>query len=397
MVVEDSRVQNDFAMGLCTKILPAAELSSADNGQDALTRLRKKSVSLLLVDLEMPVMDGVQLLGFVTAEKLAQAVIVLSSKDASLISAVGTMAEAQGINVLGTLKKPVTEAALLEALEKYERVQARPTASSTEKFNISEKDVLRGMEHDEFICHFQPKLTAKGILVKGVEALARWDHPELGFIPPPVFINVAESTGLINQLTYHLLEISLRYKREWKKRGLGFGLAFNLSPVSLSDPHVVTEVQNLANKYGVNAREITLEITENALLGNLGQALQTLARLRLLGFNLAIDDYGTGFANAEQLSLIPATELKLDRSIVDGAASKPQLAKILQSTVRLARDLSMTTVAEGVEHLKDYHFLTEIDVDLIQGYFFSRPLDPDTLVTWIASDLKVLRGQILGS
>jgi EAL domain-containing protein (putative c-di-GMP-specific phosphodiesterase class I)/ActR/RegA family two-component response regulator len=394
MVVEDSKVQNDFAVGLCKKILPDVEVGSATNGREALLALREKSVSLLVVDLEMPVMDGVELLGFVTAEKLAKSTIVLSSQDNALISAVGTMAEAQGIKVLGTLKKPITEDVLVAALEHFDEIKKEEEKQNQFLPNVDAADLLKGIKQKQFLCHFQPKITTHGILVKGVESLARWDHPELGIIPPSIFIDLAEEAGHINTLTYHLFEIALRNKQIWKQRGLNFGLAFNLSPISLSDPHVVTEVQNLANKFNVNAREITLEVTENALMGDLGLALQALARLRLLGFNLAIDDYGTGFANAEQLSLIPATELKIDRSMVDGAAHKPQLAKILESTVRLAKDLEMATVAEGVEKYEDYRLLAEMNVDMIQGYFFSRPLNPDTLVNWIQSDLKVLRGQI---
>ena len=139
-----------------------------------------------------------------------------------------------------------------------------------------------------------------------------------------------------------------------------------------------------------------MEVTENALLGELACAIRTLARLRLKGFNIAIDDYGTGFANAQQLSRVPATELKIDRSLIHQVATRPQQGTILASTVDLAKNLKLITVAEGVETLEDYRILIDLGVDQVQGFYFSKPLFPDDLLEWIKSGLSKVRRQVQG-
>src|SRR5690606_10086211 len=126
----------------------------------------------------------------------------------------------------------------------------------------------------------------------------------------------------------------------------------------------------------------------------LASSIQTLARLRLKGFNIAIDDYGTGFANAQQLSRVPATELKIDRALVHNAATRPQQRLILQNTVELARQLQLITVAEGVEHQDDFDLLRQFNVELIQGYFLARPMPADKLAQWMKSELNQLRRQL---
>ena len=394
LVVDDSQVQCRHAANLCEQVFADAEVLSAFNGKEALNQLHGAPADLLLIDLEMPVMDGIELISEVSRQHLGKAVIILSSKDPSLISSVGLMAEAGGLNVLACVQKPITGEILVQAAGKFSaerRVQDKAESSSN---NLSGQDIAAGMQGNQFILHYQPKLTVKGILLKGVEALARWEHPEQGFIPPVSFIDAAEKVNQITPLTFHLFEMALKQKAHWKSHGLGLSLAFNLSPLSLSEDRIIDRIESLVQKYGVEPGELIFEVTENILLEDLAVSLQTLTRLRLKGFGIALDDYGTGFANAEQLVRVPATELKLDRSLINDIANKPQLEKIVKSTVNLAGELNMTTVAEGVENLEDFNRLEVLGIHLVQGYFFSRPLAPHTFTDWIASDLKILRGQL---
>jgi len=224
--------------------------------------------------------------------------------------------------------------------------------------------------------------------------LARWRHPDKGIISPGVFIPLAERHGLIDTLTRELLKKAFDQKRIWQRYGLRFHLAFNLSPLSLADPGLSDWLFDLATEYGIPPEEITLEVTENALLDELACAIRTLARLRLKGFNIAIDDYGTGFANAQQLSRVPATELKLDRSLVHHSSTRDQQRTILASTVDLAKQLKLITVAEGVETIEDYHVLLDLGVDQVQGFYFSKPLFPDDLLIWIKTGLTKVRNNL---
>jgi EAL domain-containing protein (putative c-di-GMP-specific phosphodiesterase class I) len=307
------------------------------------------------------------------------------------------MAEADGLHVLGTFQKPLQRDLLETSLMRY--VRDLKTAHTHEPMPQSEVTVIdfcNALDVGDITLAYQPKLTVQGLIMRGVEALARWNHPEKGAIPPSVFIPLAERHGLIDTLTRDLLEKAFMQKRTWQQMGLRFHIAFNLSPLSLADATLSDWLAELAQQYTIPPEEITLEVTENALLGELACAIRTLARLRLKGFNIAIDDYGTGFANAQQLSRVPATELKIDRSLIHQVSIRPQQKTILASTVELAKNLKLITVAEGVESLDDYRILQELGVDIVQGFYFSKPLKSDDLLEWIKSGLSKVRRQVTG-
>lgn len=394
LITDDSVTQRQYAQALCGE-LGVKEILNATDGVDALKVLQTNKVDVVLIDLEMPIMDGVELIRSIAQEKLATSVIILSAKDPILISSVGTMAEADGLHVLGTFQKPLLQDMLECSLLRFiqdtinESQQAAPAITC----DVTALELSQAIGRGEITLAYQPKLTVQGLLLRGVEALARWKHPQKGTISPGVFIPLAERHGLIDALTRNLLEQAFVQKKIWQQYGLRFHLAFNLSPLSLADAELADLLFSLAQQHGIPPAEITLEITENALLGELACAIRTLARLRLKGFHIAIDDYGTGFANAQQLSRVPATELKLDRSLVHRAATRPQQRTILASTVDLAKKLNLLTVAEGVETAEDFQVLVDLGVDQVQGFYFSKPLYVDDLMEWIKTGLTKLRRQ----
>lgn len=394
LVTDDSQTQRQYAQELCCD-LGVVDLHGAANGVDALNILQTKAIDVVLIDLEMPIMDGVELIRSIAQQQLTTSVIILSAKDPILISSVGTMAEADGLQVLGTFQKPLLPDALECSLLRFihDAKIARQQSHQSVEQEVTAVELSHALSNGEMLLAFQPKLTVQGLMLRGVEALARWRHPTKGMISPGVFIPLAERHGLIDALTRHLLEQAFKHKRDWQNYGLRFNLAFNLSPLSLADIDIVDWLCAMAEKYDVPYNEITFEITENALLGELASAIRTLARLRLKGFHIAIDDYGTGFANAQQLSRVPATELKVDRSLVHRAAARPQQKTIFSSTVDLAKKLNLITVAEGVETEEDFLIIAELGVDLVQGFYFSKPLYADDLLSWIKTGLTQLRKQ----
>ncbi|RLU03352.1 MAG: EAL domain-containing protein [Ketobacter sp.] len=396
-VVDDSQVQCQHAADLCSNVFDNVHISMAYNGRQALDQLQHTPADLVLIDLEMPVMDGIELISELSQRQLASAVIIMSAKDAKLISSVGVMAEAGGLHVLGCYQKPITKEVLQEAANKFAAGNKADAKAEDEERKITGQDITAAVASQHFSLHYQPKLTTRGIILKGVEALARWNHPELGFISPVRFIDAAEQFNQITPLTMHLFHLALEQKAFWKKHGLRFSLAFNLSPMVLLEDDLISWIEEALNQHGIAPDEIIFEVTENVMLGDVAKCLQTLTRLRLKGFGIALDDYGTGFANAEQLMRLPATELKIDRSLVHEVSRKPQLEKIVSSTVKLAKDLNLAIVAEGVEQLEDFITLTKFEVTQVQGYYFSRPLAADTFTNWVTTDLKLLRGQIKGA
>ncbi|MES2824383.1 MAG: EAL domain-containing response regulator [Pseudomonadota bacterium] len=398
LIADDSITQQQYAQQLCTE-LGLVTIYTETNGVKALKVLQENVIDVVLVDLEMPVMDGVELIHAIAHHKLSTNVIILSAKDPILISSVGTMAEAEGLTVLGTFKKPLhldlLQCSLLQFIVGLQTQRTQLTADHLKDApTVTGVELNHAITHGEMILAYQPKLTVQGLLLRGVEALARWQHPQKGLISPTIFIPLAERLGLINALTHHLLAMALNEKRNWQHMGLRFHIAFNLSPISLADEGLVDWIIALTQKYDVLPQEITFEITENALLNELACAIRTLARLRLKGFNIAIDDYGTGFANAQQLSRVPATELKLDRSLVHNVSTRPQQRTILASSIDLAKNLKMITVAEGVETLEDYKVLLELGADQVQGFYFSKPLYPNDLLEFVKTGLSKIRATI---
>ena len=389
LVVDDSNVQRNHVMNMCVE-QGVGGVVGAINGADAIDKLKQETFDLVFIDLEMPIMDGVELARTIAKEKLALSVIILSSKDPSLISSIGTMAESDGLNVLGTFKKPMQVKDLENSFNRF--ISNTRTSENHKIYNrLSIEDLKSGIENKQITLFYQPKLTSKGLLLKGVEALARWNHPTLGFVSPVEFITAAEEFGIISELTHYLFNIALQQKVLWRERGVNFHVAFNLSPLSLADSGIANKISEQVESLNIAPKEIVLEVTENAICGEISTAIETLAKLRLKGFKLAIDDYGTGFANAQQLSRVPATELKLDRILVDNVATRPQQLAILKSTVNLAKDLGLATVAEGVENYDDFKLIFQLNIDLVQGYYFAKPMDAQALVKWLQVDLAKIR------
>jgi len=393
LVVDDSLVQRNHVINMC-KENKLDNVHGATDGVDAVEKLKEQQFDLVFIDLEMPKMDGVELVRCIAKEKLAKSVIILSSKDPSLILSIGTMAESDGLNVLGTFQKPIQATDLLASIKQLSTLTLKKTSDVDKHIlynRLTRDDLLKGIKNEQITLFYQPKLTTKGLLLKGVEALARWQHPKLGFVSPVEFITAAEEFGIISKLTHYLFNIALQQKLNWNKHGVNFHLAFNLSPLSLSDKGIAESISEQVANYNLSPSEIVLEITENAISGEVSNAIETLAKLRLKGFCLAIDDYGTGFANAQQLSRVPATELKLDRVLIDNVTTKPQQKTILRSTVNLAKELNLNTVAEGVENFDDFQFILDLKVDLVQGYYFAKPMPSNTLIEWLKIDLAKIR------
>lgn len=386
-VIDDSQVQRQHAVNVCRQ-LGIAEVSDYGDARQALAWMSQNTgVDLAVVDLEMPIMDGIELIRELAAQKLAGSVIILSAKDPALIACVGTMAEADGLRVMGTIPKPLTPELLTRCLLRSqdalqeEHGEAQAPWLNAERLNA-------GLEQGEFLLHYQPQVTAKTRLLKGVEALARWQHPEHGLISPVRFIPIAERHGLMDKLTRVLLTEALRQKQDWQAHGLKLQMAFNLSPLSLADHHLSDWIADMSRFAGIEPRSLTLEVTENALLDDLAGSIRTLARLRLKGFNVAIDDYGTGYANAMQLSRVPATELKLDRCLVHNVISNPHQETILGNTLELARQLKMLSIVEGVENQEEFELLSRLGADLIQGYYIARPMPGEELPRWLQKQLR---------
>ena len=384
LVVEDHDFQRSIAVSQLRQ-LGADGVLEARDGAEALTRLRpdfadRGAVDVMICDLDMPGMDGVELIRHVATERLVRSVILLSGLDTTLIASVENMARAHGIPVLGIIEKPVSLQKLSNLLARFaSAIEPLPHVVTAK---VTAEELERGLVRREFVAYFQPKVEMTTQRVVGAEALARWRHPDKGLLQPQSFIGIAEQTELINGLSWAMLEQALQAQRDWAAQGLVTRVAVNLSLAYLGQIGVAERITALVREANIDCQYVILEVTESLVTTNMAHVLENLARLRMRGFGISIDDYGTGFSSMQQLSRIPFTELKVDQSFVAGAAAKPNIRTILESSLQLAKKLGLSSVAEGVERQEEWALLLSMGCDIAQGYFISRALAPEAFVDW---------------
>jgi diguanylate cyclase (GGDEF)-like protein len=244
-------------------------------------------------------------------------------------------------------------------------------------------ELRRAIEHHQLVLHYQPKIHAHTRQVLGVEALVRWQHPTHGLVPPGEFIPLAERTGLIGPLTHYVLDAALGQCRRWQQAGHELSVAVNVSARRLLDLAFPDEVAGLLAHWEVPARLLVVEITESTIMADPQHALEVLSRLHNMGVQLSIDDFGTGYSSMAYLKNLPVHELKVDRSFVSQMTSNINDAVIVRSTVDLGRNLGLRVVAEGVEDATTWQELDALGCDAIQGYYISRPVPADDLISWL--------------
>lgn len=383
LIVDDSGVQRQYMVELC-RSLGAETVLEADGGPKALDILAERGamLRLLIVDLEMPEIDGVQVMQEVLNLGLNLPVIVASSRESSLLASIETMCANLGVNLICALPKPLTVATLSSALSRLSLAHEPDNPGKRPDLELSVRDIVEALQQHQFRVYYQPKVALADGSLKGVEALIRWQHPEKGMLAPESFIAYIERTPLIYDVTFEVLDFALAQYLYWLAQGVSLSVSVNLSASSLSRTGFVDAIIDRVKTSGVPPQQIVLEITESAIMADLGVALSTLARLRLKGFGLSIDDFGTGFSSMQQLSRAPFTELKIDRAFVHGAHQRSHLRIMLESTIEMARKLNLCVVAEGVENVEDWQLLQALGCELAQGYFIAKPLIGDGLLEW---------------
>jgi EAL domain-containing protein (putative c-di-GMP-specific phosphodiesterase class I) len=228
---------------------------------------------------------------------------------------------------------------------------------------------------------YQPKISLKDGRLGRVEALVRWDDPDLGPVPPSRFVPLAEKHGLIDPLTEWGLCETLRQWGVWRSQGLETRLAFNISAVSLQRLEFPDLVEGMCREMGVPTDRLVLELTEGATQP-LVRLMDTLTRFRIKGMGLAIDDFGTGYSSLMQLRQLPFTEVKIDRCFVEDLPAAHDSRLIVKTITELAHGLGLIATAEGVETIEQLRSVRELGCDVAQGYLISPPLPPDELIGW---------------
>lgn len=244
-------------------------------------------------------------------------------------------------------------------------------------------ELRQGIDHNQLLLHYQPKITLSNGEVFGVEALVRWQHPRHGLMHPNDFIPLAERTGLIKHLTSWVLNQALQQCRVWQQEKMDMTVAVNISAQALLDLDLPDIIAGRLAAYDLSAQSLILEITESAIMADTDRALRILTRLAEMGVRLSIDDFGTGYSSLAYLSKLPASEIKIDRSFVAAMTDHENDAMIVRATIDLAHNLGLMVIAEGVESSNIFAELKALGCDAVQGYYISPPLDTQKLTIWM--------------
>ncbi|HUH30150.1 MAG TPA: EAL domain-containing response regulator [Rhodanobacter sp.] len=353
------------------------------SGQAALSLLEREHVDIVFCDLQMPEMDGVEFVRHLVRLRYNGSLVLFSGENPRTRQAVEQLARAHGLHVLGTLGKPVTTESLLELLARAVPALSPPSPVVQAPL-YPPADLQMAISRGELVNYYQPKVELATGKVAGFEVLVRWQHPQDGLVMPCHFVPMSEEHGLAGHLGVAVMREALRDLRRWLDAGHRFHLAVNVSLGSVSSLDYPDFLVEQADAAGVPLHHLVLEITESRLMDNPQVQLDVLTRLRLKQVRLSIDDFGTGYSSLEQLRDLPFDELKIDRGFVHQAAHTPSLRTILEASLRLARELGLRTVAEGVEEQEDWDLLCASGCDMVQGFFVAKPMPGDEVDGWLA-------------
>jgi predicted signal transduction protein with EAL and GGDEF domain len=247
-----------------------------------------------------------------------------------------------------------------------------------------ESDLRKALERDELLLHYQPQVESMTGRVVAFEALVRWNHPQKGMVAPFEFIDIAEESGLIIPLGEWVMRAACEQATKWHRAGFPeIRVSVNVASQQLTESDLVATVQKVLTSTGLDGAHLEVELTESSLMSDVETITQTLQKLKDFGLSLAVDDFGTGYSSMNYLKRFPLDALKIDRSFVRDLNLDANDAAIAKAVIALAKALDLSTIAEGVEEEEQLAFLRALGCDLIQGYFFGRPMPADEVLGFL--------------
>jgi EAL domain-containing protein (putative c-di-GMP-specific phosphodiesterase class I) len=330
----------------------------------------------VVIDLEAPGIDSVQALELLANLHIAARVVLLKGGDMRKLSNALRAATALALDVAGTLERPLMMSDLSTLL-------ARHVAASTP---IAGEEVAQAISRRELLLHYQPILARRRSrwVIRGVEALIRWQHPRRGLLYPGQFLKVAEGAGQLPALTDFVFDAAVRQAGLWQKLGLELTMAINLAPTVVRDGGFLDRFMQTLREHRVAPEHITLEVIEAASLKDRELVRDVLSRLRLHGVALSLDDFGTGYSSLTELCRLPFNEIKIDRALIHDVPAVREASTIVSAIVGLAHRLSMRVCAEGVESHAAFEYLAEAGCDSMQGVLFAQPMSAGDLEQLVA-------------
>jgi EAL domain-containing protein (putative c-di-GMP-specific phosphodiesterase class I)/AmiR/NasT family two-component response regulator len=374
-VIEDEDFQRMMIINML-KNMGAKSIQESSNGKHALEIMHGEKgmdVDIILCDINMPEMDGMEFLKHLAQFNQKAAVILLSALGSKILTSVENITKMFGIKVLGVIDKPLTPKLLESMLLKLIRIDNQlQKVDSINPFRLEE--ILHGLNNNEFEPYFQPKVNFESGKIIGVEALARWVHPELGVIEPFAFISMLEQSNYIDLLTFQMIEKAAIACRHFHTSGYELSMAINLSSVSLAKEAMAFQIIQAVKKAGIDSVYIIFEITEEVAMAEVPHVLENLTIISEHGFNISIDKFGTGFSNIQQLSRVYFNEFKIDQSIIKNFTEKDELPITIKKDIHMTHNLNVKCIAVGVETQQEWDMLKFMGCDQAQGFYIAKPM-----------------------
>ncbi|MHB2139681.1 response regulator cyclic di-GMP phosphodiesterase PvrR [Pseudomonas monsensis] len=383
LIVEDHPFQHLYLQSLLNE-LGVFDVVGARDGEAALACLKQRDFDLVLTDLLMPGMDGVQFIQGLAAHRSRPALAIMSAASRRMLMGASLVASNLQVKVIGLIPKPVSSAALRCLIDQLQALRQAPPAGTRE--GIDRQSLLQALDNGELHAWFQPKKALSNGRIVAAEALVRWMHPEHGTLLPGAFLPALVACGLEERLLWCVLEQAIAAQIVWRQQGYDIPVSINL-PTHLLNSHDLPDRIHafvLAHQ-GLPAR-ICFELMECSVPDDISNFYAGACRLRIKGFELSQDDFGKGYSSYMNLVSAPFTELKIDRTLVQGCNANEELAQALTSIVSLGRQLGLTVVAEGVETAQELALLRKIDCTQVQGFLISHAVSADQFQQLLTHD-----------
>lgn len=349
------------------------------------------NTDIILLDLNMPDMDGIEVMRTLYNKGCMPTYILVSGFDERVLHSAKQFADAKNIQVAKKLSKPINTKEFIHYISQLyieTRLQLTQTYAPQKLATVSKKKL--SLEHlktaiheNQLVLFYQPKLDIISRKIIGFEALVRLQHPDLGLIFPDQFIAMAEENNMISELTFEVFRLATEDYVTFRNAGITPVISINISAQDLLDLSMPEHFAALAEAKSIPPESITIELTETAILKSVSDSLDILNRLRMKGFSLSIDDFGTGYSSLVQLYQAPFTELKIDQHFVMKMLEDDEALSIVKICILLAKELKMTSVAEGIESQDIWNRLEQLGCDLAQGYLISKPIPVDACCEWV--------------
>lgn len=349
--------------------------------EDIVTQLKRDD--LLIIDIRMPDVNGVDILMTLAEHCFAGGIIVMSGSDQDLIDSVCSLAKKLELNYIGTLRKPFRLATFKELIDQFSsKLPADNIYSQVDAEKLSLSELKNFVEKELFFPVYQPQIDSSDGRVLGIECLTRIKSGDLASMPVQLVIQALSKHGLIHSYTNALIEKALSEVGEELNKYSGIQLSFNIEAVSLKRS-LVDDFINLIKKYEISFNQITFEITESNAIPSDSEAFYCVSKLRSLGINLSIDDFGTGYSTIQSLADLPFNELKFDRSFILKITENKKALEIVRFINDLSKSLDFKLICEGVDDESQLKKLLEVGCSNIQGYYYSKPLTIDEIKPYL--------------